>query len=156
MIKLPAAPGGYAIFCDDVREEVGGKNTLVGVYGSDLIINASPPVMLPQLACVVTFILDPEQMPKQLTIQIKKFAPTDQVEVLSAVELPPFADMPQPEYRPGYGDSKRLFTLSAAMKMAPLPIEGEFTLRAIALADDDEYRLGGLNIRVNPEAGQRP
>jgi len=150
MIIFPAAPGGHAIFCDDLREEVGGKNSLIGVYGSDLMINATPPVMLPQLSCVATINLDPERMPGQLTIQIKKYLPSGVEEVLTAVELPPFADIPQPEYRPGYGDSKRLFTLSAAMKMVPLAIEGEFTLRAVALIDDDEYRLGGLTVRLQP------
>jgi hypothetical protein len=34
--------------CDDVRQEISGKTTLVGVYGSDVIVPAIP-IMLPQM-----------------------------------------------------------------------------------------------------------
>lgn len=36
------------VICDDVRHEINGKTTLVGIYGSDMIVNVIPAI-LPQL-----------------------------------------------------------------------------------------------------------
>jgi len=40
------------ILCDDVRQEASGKTTIVGIYGSDVIVPMIP-MVLPQL-CIIT------------------------------------------------------------------------------------------------------
>jgi hypothetical protein len=40
------------IICDDVRQEITGKTTIIGIYGSDIIIPQTP-MVLPQL-CLLT------------------------------------------------------------------------------------------------------
>jgi hypothetical protein len=42
----------FCLYCDDVRQEVGGKMTLVGVYQGGIQINAPLPVTIPQLHIV--------------------------------------------------------------------------------------------------------
>lgn len=44
---------GYTIFCDDVRQEIGGKVTLVGMYAGRLITDI--PVMLPKLSLFIIY-----------------------------------------------------------------------------------------------------
>lgn len=40
------------ILCDDVRQEASGKTTIVGIYGTDVIVPMTP-MVLPQL-CIIT------------------------------------------------------------------------------------------------------
>jgi hypothetical protein len=44
---------GYTIFCDDIRREVGGKLTLVGIYRSEMVIPADLPIVLPKLGLAI-------------------------------------------------------------------------------------------------------
>jgi len=50
-------PYGISHFCDDIREEVGGKFSLMGVYSSDLIFIGSAPGQIPQLGIATTIII---------------------------------------------------------------------------------------------------
>lgn len=54
----------YTDFCDDVREEVGGKFSLIGVYRSDLIVKKIP-IVLPKF-CIVVRIVTPIDCPFSL------------------------------------------------------------------------------------------
>lgn len=45
----------HVLLCEEVRQELGGKMTLIGYYGSDTIIVASEPAMLRGLAFVFGF-----------------------------------------------------------------------------------------------------
>jgi len=58
----------HAIFCDDIRQEAGAKQTLVGIYRDQLQLPAIP-VVLPRL-CVVVDVVTPVTHPfDQLVIQ---------------------------------------------------------------------------------------
>ena len=43
-------PHGFTVFCDDVREELHGKTSLIGCYGNDLQFVGKYPLILPKLA----------------------------------------------------------------------------------------------------------
>lgn len=47
------ARGAHAIYCDDIRTETSGKITIVGAYGSELMVEEFP-ALLPQLAIYLT------------------------------------------------------------------------------------------------------
>jgi hypothetical protein len=49
---------GHVVFCDDVRREIDGKLTLVGVYNGNLTVFGGFPAVLPRL-CVVTWLNGP-------------------------------------------------------------------------------------------------
>ena len=49
---------GHVVFCDDVRQEIDGKLTLVGVYNSNLTVFGGFPAVLPKL-CVVVWLNGP-------------------------------------------------------------------------------------------------
>lgn len=55
--QLIPTPYGTVIFCDDIREEVGSKTTLVGCYGADIVIGGDLPVSLPKfgMSCRLVF-----------------------------------------------------------------------------------------------------
>jgi len=50
-VTLP--PFGITIFCDDIRNEIGGKISMIGCYTGDMLISAVPPVAIPILCGVV-------------------------------------------------------------------------------------------------------
>ena len=48
-IASPSTPTGSTIFCDDIRYEINGKVTLVGVYAADMVLPNDFPVTLPKI-----------------------------------------------------------------------------------------------------------
>ena len=72
-----------AQFCDDVRQEIGNKFSLMGCYGTDLYV-PSFPITLPKL-CVFVHVRTPREQPfRRLTLRLMRGA-----EVLSELEANP-------------------------------------------------------------------
>lgn len=46
---------GYTIFCDDIRDEIGGKLTFVGVYSAALIVHTDFPLHLPKFGMAIRY-----------------------------------------------------------------------------------------------------
>ena len=53
---------GYSIFCDDIRNEPGGKLSFIGCYNGVILISGQFPLVLPKL-CVHTHIFSPASRP---------------------------------------------------------------------------------------------
>lgn len=47
------------LFLDDIREEVSGKFSLIGLYGADMVFGIAPPITLPKF-CIVNRIFGGE------------------------------------------------------------------------------------------------
>ena len=60
----------YSFFCDDIRQEVGGKTTFVGIYHGDIIFSAPKPVMYPRLCANVVIISEPDDAPQFFTVRM--------------------------------------------------------------------------------------
>jgi hypothetical protein len=46
---------GTTIFCDDIRAEIGGKVTLVGIYTGELVVHAPFPFMMPKFGLWINY-----------------------------------------------------------------------------------------------------
>src|SRR5262249_39756655 len=66
---------GYTIFCDDIRIEVGGKLTYVGVYTGRMFVHGSFPVTVPKLALGITYMQRHDKLVWPITYWI--FLPGD-------------------------------------------------------------------------------
>jgi hypothetical protein len=66
---------GYTIFCDDIRQEVGGKLSFVGVYSGTIFIHGEFPVTLPKFAFGISLIQRREIVEPNIEVQI--FLPGD-------------------------------------------------------------------------------
>jgi hypothetical protein len=51
----PVEPFGFAIFCEDVRSEIGGQYSLIGIYPDGLRIHTPFPVTIPKFSVSITF-----------------------------------------------------------------------------------------------------
>src|SRR5262249_23625378 len=67
---------GYSIFCDDIRNEAGGKLSFIGCYNGVIFISGQFPLVLPKL-CVHTHILSPASQPFN-SIAVRCYLPGDE------------------------------------------------------------------------------
>lgn len=151
MIITPKVPFGHVIFCDDVREEVSNKFTLVGVYAGSIFVSGQSPFVLPLLCCHVTIILGEEGLQAGGRLQLRKIRADGWHDTLAMAELPEIKPSDVPEAITIAPDSIPNITMNATLRMNALPVEEDFTLRAVLLIGEDEYRLGGINVQIAPE-----
>ena len=51
---------GYTIFCDDIRQEISGKTTYVGVYNGLINFSGPAPQTLPTFAMLINLFIEPD------------------------------------------------------------------------------------------------
>lgn len=147
MIIQPSLPGGYVIFCDDIRHEVRGKTTLVGTYTGEMTIYGTSPVRLTRLAAVIVYRDDPATFPKSVSIRIVKDRPEEEILFNADIEVPQFVPAAATQADP------------ETLTFTELRIHGnfenvEFTeacqLKVRAYVGEDEIRLGALRVKIAP------
>jgi hypothetical protein len=150
VIVNPSFPSGFVVFCDDVRQEVTGKVTMVGVYTGQMMLTGNLPVVLPQICAVTTFRLAP---PTEQIKPIIRLFRSGQDEPLFEME----ADIPaaQPSDFPPTPtdqdpDAVKFLQMIITAQVQNLVITEPCTLKVRAFVGDDEIRLGALQILVTP------
>jgi hypothetical protein len=138
-----------AVYCDDIRNEMGGKVSLMGVYQSDMLFPQFP-VITSKFCARVTLRFAVEDRPKE-ALKIELFAGNNVIgaiemdrEQVQNTELPPFdADIPAED---------QYLALQAMLIFSPFQIEAPCRLRLIASVDGNEIEGNGLKLRLpSPE-----
>ncbi|MCA8492537.1 DUF6941 family protein [Burkholderia arboris] len=142
MTKLNA-PYLHVVYCDDVRSEIGGKFTLVGVYSSDLQVPTAP-VALPKLCVVSTFVVPINMDVTQLNFKLMK----DDVEIAKF-------EIDTPRKKPAINPLYTRWTYSNITTLSPFPIEGPGTLRVIAESNLGTFIGSGIRILVGNSEDSR-
>lgn len=143
------------LWCDDVRHELGNKMSMMGIYGSDLVV-PQVPVILPKLCAVITLITPSSDPFGDYYIRVLK----DDEELLRL-------DGPSPDIRKtiaqiiptGHTDQTMISVTRAVVQISPLTIDGPFTLRVRAVTDLGEMWGPALNVKglIPPETtGETP
>lgn len=141
----------HAIYCDDIREEVGGKSTHVGVYHGSLLVQSFP-VTLPKLCVVLNVVLPADNLPDDLKMQVMlndsvlaegEMTVTDLGAVLAAIP----ADL-----APSESSKESGWVVAANFIFAPMQMEGPGVLRASVKAGDQVMKANGLRIGQMKEA----
>jgi len=135
-----------AIFCDDIRPEVGNKLSFMGCYQSELVVQMAP-VALPKL-CVFASILTPIERPfKSLMFRVVQ---DDDVE-LARIDMP----------EDGLAGSSQIFDetatrkiISTAIVFSPFAIEKHTMLRLMATTEEGE--ITGPRLLIKVAAAQEP
>ena len=137
-----------AIFCDDIRHEVGNKVSFMGVYSGQLLV-PSLPVILPKL-CVVTSVMTSVEEPfEQLTVRLFK---DDEVLTEISLTAEQLAAPLQVMNEETEDSSFPVFLFQTAFIISPLVIDSPCVLRVFAENEADEIRSLSLKIRQLPEA----
>jgi hypothetical protein len=139
----------HSLYCDDVRNEVGGKTTLVGVYESELNVSATDsnnlPVSLPRLCITVTAQTTAVKPFAKLKFKLLKDA-----EVIQEITVPQEGLLSLVEETTD--TEKGFHTLRALFVAQPFTIDSSFVLRIQAETESEELMASGLKVnfvRVN-------
>lgn len=137
-VVSPSTPYAYTIFCDDVRHEVSGKTTLVGVYNSVMILAQQAPIVVPRLWIVLNYFERPSESNEQVDVAIHVSG--QDVPAVFAT-LVPAGDRPVPPENLPEAESETFIQFKAFFEIAPLFIE-QFGLIKVRL------KRGNLTIQA--------
>ncbi len=137
------------IFCDDVRQEVGGKLSLIGVYNGVMYVPQFP-VTLPKLWIMATYVVAQDKPPKSLKVRV--FKNNESLADLDAMPeyLQQFANVREPVV-PMPDSSQRVITSHMHVCFSPLVLDGPCVLRVDAITDKGEVR--GLGLQIQQQSG---
>lgn len=139
---------GYTIFCDDIRQEVAGKTSYIGVYQDNLITNAPFPMALPKFGISITVFYTPLKSKKADEIPFKVFLPGEGAPALEGT-------MPLPETIPpanAIHDTRPTIRMTAHLILAPLHLKGPGMVRVEAMIDGSPIELGRLRVEQTDPA----
>jgi hypothetical protein len=129
-----------AIFCDDIRHEVGNKMSFMGCYQGELFVPAVPTGL--SKLCIFATALTPIERPfKSLTFRIVM---DDNVE-LARLEIPTEAFSAMPDVVDETATRK---SVSTALMFSPFIIEKPTSLRLMADTEEGEVIGPRLLIKV--------
>jgi hypothetical protein len=118
-------------FCDDVRQEIGNKFSLMGCYGTDLYV-PSFPITLPKL-CVFVHVRTPREQPfGRLTLRLMRGG-----DVLSELEANP--------EKLNSGDTPawaRWLSMTGILAVTPFQAGGPCRLRVVAETESEALESG--------------
>jgi hypothetical protein len=131
-------------YCDDVRQEVGGKLSLIGVYNGVMYVPQFP-VTLPKLWIVATFVASKDEPPKSLKFRV--FKNNEPLADLDATpeHLQQLAHAPEPAVPLPEG-SRSVISTQTQVCFTPLLIDAPCMLRVAAITENGETR--GLSLQV--------
>lgn len=137
----------YSIFCDDIRQEIGNKMSLMGIYNGELHV-ATLPAVLSKL-CVAIFCATSIENPFQsLSIKVTSDNVVLQEITVSATDL----SQRQQEIssRSPVEDPISTIYLGVNVSLSPFVIEKEKSVIATVTADEQEIPAGRLRIKHTP------
>jgi hypothetical protein len=148
---MPLEPQGNTIFCDDIRLEIGGKLSLMGIYGQDMVLHgATYPAIVPKIVAFISYVESAELERRPLEVRI--YLPGDSNDAPSVraaiAESPPSEQSMDPEVGP------RVRSVKFHVILGPLAIEQPGRIKVRMLRNGDEIPLGTLDLRIARESEQ--
>ncbi len=132
------------LFCDDIRHEMGGKISLIGVYSSGLFVDALP-ALLSKLCLSVKAVTPADQPFRSLTLRVFQDEAILQEIVLGAAELTAASDLIGEMVPEGLKSPVQVAQFM--LVFSPLHIPNPCMLGVRVQTEDDE--LHGIALRVD-------
>jgi hypothetical protein len=134
----------YAIFCDDIRNEVNNKTSFMGIVGHLMYLPVFP-IVLPKLCVSVT-----ANTPRDKPFKSLSFKGFLNETILFEVELD--ADqLAQANQGQGQIEDPKGFLAQAMFVLSPLHIEGPGKIKISVIADGEDLDCPGLQLSPAPE-----
>lgn len=134
----------YSIFCDDIRNEVNNKVSLMGVIGSLMYVQEFP-AMLPKL-CAVVAASTPHDQPFR-SISFKGTMDGNVIFELSMDE----SQLEQLRKNSVMVEDPVGFEAKAMVILSPFHVAAQTKIKVTVVADGKELECGGLQISKAPE-----
>jgi hypothetical protein len=130
------------IYCDDVRTELGGKLSFMGVYQKDMFTTGFP-IVLPKF-CIHLAAVTPIENPYQkLNFQILRDNDTLAEIVLDEDQLKAAAQATTED------DEELTHIIRVGMSFTPLQLDGPCTLRIRVNTETEELKGFALNVSLH-------
>lgn len=149
---IDSAP--YVIFCDDVRQEVGNKLTVVGMYTGDLLMHSpTMPAVLPKFCVLVTYI---QSIAARRNAKLEIFLPGDPADKPTAAADVPMADIPTTG-KNTRGEDSSMIIARMVIAFGPATFNQPGKIRvSMRYEDDTILQLGELNVVHTPPVQPEP
>ncbi len=146
MTTTPPNSWGFSLFCDDIRAEVGGKISVMGVYQADMIFlsNLVFPIVIPKF-CILIKYYSMDAFRDEIAMRV--FLPGDAKDAPSFVATLPLPQIVNASY-PLEDDQERIFNLTFPFIIAPFHIKQEGFIKVRALCGGVTTKLGSLMVRI--------
>jgi hypothetical protein len=140
---------GYCIFCDDIRNEAGGKLSFIGCYNAAMFTTSKFPLTLEKF-CVHFHIFSPATQPYR-SVLARCYVPGEREPVAEgAIEVPGLAEQKALlDGLPKDGSTPPPYIVVAAslvFKPFEIPEPGLIHIRAFINDGPDELHLGSLQV----------
>lgn len=137
----------HTIFCDDIRQEISGKLSYIGVYSERMLVSPIPSV-LPKL-CLALSVVTPLTHPfHRLSVRVLKnddeFAKREFTEAELSTFVEALAESPDTER------VNRVHVFRALFFFSPFQVDAPCTLKVRIDTEEDELRGIGLRIEQAP------
>jgi hypothetical protein len=137
---------GFTLFADDIRYEMGGKTSLIGIYQLDLNQLMDFPITIPKLAMLIKYYEIKGALKGDLNVKIFLPGDPESMPTLSWIIPEAAKDNAQTPYKSD-SDSEKLFDLTLPIIVSPLNIKEEGFVKVRIQCGDITTRLGRLMIR---------
>ena len=155
---MTAEPYGIAVFCDDIRQEINGKLTLVGCYGPELRILGTYPTVLPILAAQVNIRVPGMSKIESLRIVVTKEDADGLEEILSMEPDTTDGLAASDEEKSLIESGEKIMSVSVGCKWSPIQFTSDSKIKVRAFINGgEEVKLGSLYISAieTTEASER-
>lgn len=137
----------YCVFCDDIRHEIGGKFSLIGIYSGEMLIGAPQfPVVLSKLAIHI-WISTPINSPFKSVSGIIVGTSGEELAKIEAAEIPLTSNTPRDV-------SKAVLGMMAVL--SPLQLSKEGSIEVWIEIDGERERAGKLGIKLHRDDSTSP
>jgi hypothetical protein len=138
---------GYSIFCDDIRNEVGGKLSFIGCYNAVMFVSSTFPLVLPKFCAHMTVLTDISQ--PFLSVVARCYLPGEIEPVVEEkINTPDPAGQLELAAKAERHPEPRYIAVSASLILSPIHIQepGLIRIRAVVDGGPEEMKLGSLRV----------
>jgi hypothetical protein len=142
----------YAIFCDDIRNEVGNKTSLMGIYNGLMYLSAMP-AFIPRLGVSIKFCGPIDEKVQSLSFKILSSAQDEPILEMEIGTRDIAEGQGNPIVVPPDGnkdEGNRRSEVGFMSVLPPMQVAQDMFIRAIVVADGVEYLAGRLHISQGP------
>lgn len=143
-------PFGTTTVADDLRQEIGGKTSLIGIYGSDIVFpdGTAFPVTLPKLAFALAWFESPDDLPERLNFLI--YFPGDEDGKPTITLQLPTGDALKNVPKPSTDLGERLAAqIRPAFVLSPIVFNAPGLMKFRVQRNGEEWRAGGIRVRLD-------
>jgi hypothetical protein len=140
------------MFCDDIRQEVAGKYSIMGVYQADLVApsSATLPIVLPKLCILIMYFEKPNIHKEDLNVMIY-LSHFDEPIFTQTIRRDDIRWVPFQGDRSIDTDVDPVIAITIPVTFSPFVMEKECFIRVRGKLGDETIKLGTLYLRVAKE-----